>query len=145
MPGRPWWSMPAGRERQAAKAAYYGSRPELPEVRRGHAPVEFELDDRNGFVGPAGFHWPYETDLEKRAARLAAQSDLRSSPLIEVREENGEVCLVGRSGWRYPANLDSSRLFKVFYGAAIQAETIHGERTANLPAADNEQPGQHER
>jgi hypothetical protein len=45
------------------------------------------------------------------------------------------VHLVGRSGWRYPANLDSERLFKVFYGAAVQTET------ANQPAADIQQPG----
>ena len=123
--------MKSGPERQAAKAAYFSTRPELPEVPKGHAPVEFN----GGFVGPAGFHWPYDTNLEKRAARILAQSDLRPSPLIRVVEEDGMVHLVGRSGWRYPANLDSERLFKVFYGAAVQTET------ANQPAADIQQPG----
>ena len=145
MAGRQWWSMPSGPERQAAKAAYYGSRPELPDVRRGHAPVEFELDGRKGFVGPAGFHWPFTTDLEKRAARLAAQSDLRPSPLIQVIEDGGAVHLVGRSGWRYPADLDNPRLFKVFYSAAVQAETIVSEKAANQPAADTPTPGNPER
>lgn len=144
MAGRPWWSMPPGAERQAAKAAYYGSRPELPDVRRGHAPVEFELDGSKGFVGPAGFHWPYATELEKRAARLAAQSDLRPSALVRVMEDSNTVHLVGRSGWWYAANLDSSRLFKVHYLAAVQTETIQSEGTANQPAADNKQPGQPE-
>ncbi len=140
MAGRPWWFMPSGPERQAAKAAYYGSCPELPDVRRGRAPVEFELDGCKGFVGPAGFHWPYATELEKRAARLAAQSDLRPSPLIQVVEDGGAVHLVGRSGWKYSADLSNPRLFKVFYSAATQAEMIVTERTANQPAAENEQP-----
>jgi hypothetical protein len=142
MAGRQWWSMPSGPERQAAKEAYYASRPELPDVPRGRAPAEFEADGRKGFVGTAGFHWPYATDLEKRAARLAAQSDLRPSPLIQVVEDGGAVHLVGRSGWRYPADVSSPRLFKVFYSAAVQAEMIVNERAANKPAADKRTAGQ---
>jgi len=133
----PWWSMKSGPERQAAKAAYFSTRPELPEVPKGHAPVEFN----GGFVGPAGYHWPYDTNLEKRAARILAQSDLRPSPLIRVVEENGMVHLVGKSGWRYAANLDSERLFKVFYGAAVQTEMTQGGRAAITPAAEIEQAG----
>ena len=142
MAGRQWWSMPPGRERQAAKEAYYASRPELPDVPKGHAPKEIEVEGRRGFVGPAGFFWPYTGDLEKRAARLAAQTDLRPSPLVQVVEDGGTVRLVGRSGWRYSADLDSPRLFKVFYGAAVQAETIVGARAANQPAADERTAGQ---
>jgi hypothetical protein len=51
------------------------------------------------------------------------------------------VHLVGKSGWRYPANLDSERLFKVFYGAAVQTEMTQGGRAAITPAAEIEQAG----
>ena len=139
---RPWWAMPSGRQRRAAKAAYYACRPELPDVPKGHAPKEIEVEGKRGFVGPAGFFWPYNGDLEKRAARLAAQTELRPSPLIQVVEDSGVVHFVGRSGWRYDANLDTARLFKVFYGAAVQAETIVAARAANQPAAGEQAAGQ---
>ncbi len=133
MAGKPWWSLPPGPERAAAKAAYYATRPGLPDVLRGHGPVQCEVDGSKGFVGPAGFFWPYDTDLERRAARLAAQTNLRPSPLIRVVEETGAVRLIGRSGWRYDANLDTPRLFRVFYGAAVQTETTLEERAAKQP------------
>jgi hypothetical protein len=119
---RPFWTMKAGPERQAAREAYYASRPELPEVPRGHAPVEFEVNGKRGFVGTSGFHWPYTTDLEKRVARVGAASDLRPDATVKVVEENDAIYFVGRSGARCVAMLDSRWEFRASYGAAIEVE-----------------------
>jgi len=96
------------------------------------APVEFN----GGFVGPPGFHWPFTPILKKTGGPNPSTSDLRPSPLDSSCRKDRQWCILsaGRAGG-ISANLDSERLFKVFYGAAVQTET------ANQPAADIQQPG----
>ena len=54
--------MKSGPERRAAKDGILFTRPELPDVAQGHAPVEFN----GGLVGPAGLPLAVHTPIVKK-------------------------------------------------------------------------------
>lgn len=134
MAGRPWWSMPSGRERAAAKAQYEQEHP-LPEpepraVRSG----------RHGgyFISASGHEHFFGGRTDRRVAEVAACADLPPIPDdLRPFERDGRLFWVGQRSI-YPIDLSTPEAFRASLKTAIHSDSSQQATAAPAGLPDNE-------
>jgi hypothetical protein len=116
---RPWWSMPSGRERAAAKveyeAAYPLPDPELRPVRTGrHAGY---------FISASGHEHFFGGQTDERVAEVAARADVPPIPdNLRPFERSGRLFWLGKRDV-YSIDLSTPARFRASLNAAINSDS----------------------
>lgn len=92
-------------------------------------------------IGQCG-DWHYRTKRERHLARVAVDSGLKPSRLVEVVETDSGLALRGASNNLYPVFLENVYVFRASYKSAVRIEKkigdIVGENGKTQSAGNND-------